>query len=376
MDFLCSCYWEFGNKAPSPRRAIRGWELERHMFFGWLNTKSYYLVLFLLIVRTGTTIDAGVLLLDGIPYLSLTPAFARWFSRGTLHWAALFYHQHRVAHVPHVYCEAHRMHHRLHSTTAFDAHVYGSGLPEEWALLLTEAAFALYLGAPPFTFNAAVIEQSWWNKRAHSWTRGDRDGAADGGQNNHARHHTLHTKNFGIFNIGLDLAFGTAADGADVRAYRKWAIARLETGKGRNALVTLRFSEREAGGGGGAQRGAGEGDAATDGGRATSDEPVRTVVSDNDPNANPEIVGETHHIVGSLWIGGFVTMMMYVGGSKHWALAAGSLSVAVAFVRYYLLRLQKQRGDAARPVVVAVAWVVAVICAVLLVKFGWAPHFS
>jgi hypothetical protein len=38
------------------------------------------------------------------------------------------------------------------------------------------------------------------------------DGFAQGGENNHADHHAFHNKNFSIYNITLDLLFGTAVD--------------------------------------------------------------------------------------------------------------------------------------------------------------------
>lgn len=37
-----------------------------------------------------------------------------------------------------VYNQAHKFHHYLHDTTAFDAHVYGAGAPEEWWSLMLE----------------------------------------------------------------------------------------------------------------------------------------------------------------------------------------------------------------------------------------------
>ncbi len=62
------------------------------------------------------------------------------------HWSELFYLQHRLAHLPRVYEHAHKAHHYLHDTTAFDAHLYGSGQAEEWACLMLELGAVLAFG--------------------------------------------------------------------------------------------------------------------------------------------------------------------------------------------------------------------------------------
>ncbi len=69
--------------------------------------------------------------------------------------------------------------------TAFDAHIYGSGLGEEAGLLFSELLFATIGGAQPFTANAFVLQQTWANKWGHSWG----DDAGGGGRNNHCVHH-------------------------------------------------------------------------------------------------------------------------------------------------------------------------------------------
>ncbi len=52
--------------------------------------------------------------------------------------AVMFYCEHRINHCPVVYAHAHKQHHYLHDTTAFDAHIYGSGANEEFAWVLAE----------------------------------------------------------------------------------------------------------------------------------------------------------------------------------------------------------------------------------------------
>jgi hypothetical protein len=92
-------------------------------------------------------INVVVWIIDAVAHLS--SKFAAKFSEKTLHWAALFYHQHRLAHMPAVYQQAHKFHHLLPDAFAFDAHIYGSGAPEEYFLLLTETFVAACLGCCP-----------------------------------------------------------------------------------------------------------------------------------------------------------------------------------------------------------------------------------
>jgi hypothetical protein len=133
--------------------------------FGFLNCKTYFLVLLLHMRAAGVAINGaaapsarslprshplacagGVWIIDAV--LGLSPRLAKvrcapllasreptvrvvpahqLISAWGLHWAALFYHQHRLAHMPGVYEDAHKFHHFLHDASAFDAHIYGSG---------------------------------------------------------------------------------------------------------------------------------------------------------------------------------------------------------------------------------------------------------
>ena len=71
IDLHASCYWEWGTARASARRKMSGASMLLHAIYGWLNTKTYYLVLLLLLHRTGATIDAGVLLLDWASHVLL-----------------------------------------------------------------------------------------------------------------------------------------------------------------------------------------------------------------------------------------------------------------------------------------------------------------
>ena len=45
----------------------------------------------------------------------------------------------------------------LHDTTSWDAHIFGSGAPEEWLILLADIFMALCLGMPPASLNPSVL---------------------------------------------------------------------------------------------------------------------------------------------------------------------------------------------------------------------------
>ena len=96
-------------------------------------------------------------------------------------------------------------------------------------------ALSLYLGLPPFTLNYDVLHSSWQNKNGHSW--GEEDSRA--GRNNHAYHHTLHDKNFGIFNIVLDMYMGTAANKPRTNEYGEWVVTKEHDEK--EGLATFKF---------------------------------------------------------------------------------------------------------------------------------------
>jgi sterol desaturase/sphingolipid hydroxylase (fatty acid hydroxylase superfamily) len=122
-----------------------------------------------------------------------------------MHWAVLFYHQHRLAHAPVVYAQAHKFHHKLHGSTAFDAHLYGSGLPEEFFMLWLEVGMALQFGFVPATLGYYILTLSWSNKIGHTEHASD-----PRGNKFHTDHHDRHVKNFGIYNAAMDMYFDTA----------------------------------------------------------------------------------------------------------------------------------------------------------------------
>eukprot|EP00041_Stephanoeca_diplocostata_P022729 m.544703 g.544703 ORF g.544703 m.544703 type:complete len:479 (-) comp22141_c0_seq1:607-2043(-) len=175
--------------------------LATHMAYGFLNCKTYS-ILVLLLAR-GHSVNVTVWVLDAM--LGVSARVADATSRLLLTWGTIFYHQHRLAHLPTVYEEAHKFHHYLHDTTPFDAHVYGAGAPEEWFSMVLEVVGLTRYGLPPPLLSYGIIRQSIASKIGHT-----RSVFAAGGINHHADHHTLHRKNFGFGSTVLvDMLFGT-----------------------------------------------------------------------------------------------------------------------------------------------------------------------
>lgn len=196
------------------------WRMAIHIVYGTFNTKTYFVVV--LGCLLGFQIDLVLLCLA-----SLLGLAARRYGlyAGLLRlsgwpcFAICFYVEHRIGHLPVNYQHAHKMHHYLHDSTAFDAHIYGSGMNEEYFWILAEVIPCLL--APnlffPYFLNLETLYQSWTNKGAHTRS-GDGIGAETFGcfdeDNYHADHHTLHRANFGSSTgVLLDFYFGTEGDG-------------------------------------------------------------------------------------------------------------------------------------------------------------------
>eukprot|EP00301_Raphidiophrys_heterophryoidea_P006745 c12696_g1_i1.p1 GENE.c12696_g1_i1~~c12696_g1_i1.p1 ORF type:complete len:495 (-),score=87.80 c12696_g1_i1:400-1824(-) len=181
-----------------------GWQKTlTHFFFGLLNAKSYTLIILLLI--RGQTFNLTPWIIDAA--LGISPRLTRFITSNlTMHWAILFYNQHRMAHLPRVYEHAHKFHHYLCDTNAFDAHLYGSGMPEEFICMWTEIFLGVTSGIHwlPTTLSYHTLLISFSNKVGHTRKLNDA-----GGVNHHADHHTVHSKNFSIYNCLMDMYFGT-----------------------------------------------------------------------------------------------------------------------------------------------------------------------
>jgi hypothetical protein len=153
----------------------------------------------------GIRLDLGVMLLDY--WFGITARVCALVGRSGLNWVTLFYPEHRLSHLPVVYQHAHKFHHSLNGTTAFDAHLYGTGLPEEFCCLLFEFAIASCLGIPPPMLNFNNLYLSWTDKVAHTLKTDSANGV-----NGHPLHHVHHTRNYGVYNMSIDMVFGTCVN--------------------------------------------------------------------------------------------------------------------------------------------------------------------
>lgn len=86
----------------------------------------------------------------------------------------------------------------------YDAHIYGSGSPEEWHSLMLELIPGLLFNIPPPCLTYFTLMQSWSNKVFHTRINGGNPVI-----NYHADHHSHHVKNFCWFII-LDMFLKTS----------------------------------------------------------------------------------------------------------------------------------------------------------------------
>ena len=71
-----------------------------HAVWGFLNTKTYTIVLLLHMMNSGVTIPIWIWLIDA--KFQVTTNISKFVSYYWMHWVELFYHQHRMAHLPKV----------------------------------------------------------------------------------------------------------------------------------------------------------------------------------------------------------------------------------------------------------------------------------
>ena len=169
------------------------------IIFGFLNTKTYMVIL-LLLVR-GYNFPITTFVIDLLIGLS-----TKIFNWSILYRPLFVYIQHRSAHIAVVYGEAHKYHHYLNDTTAFDNHYMGIGAPEEYFMFLLEILpVFLFNGMLP-SLSPPLIWQNWDSKKAHVRKEGDFNGIG----NFHANHHFYHTKNYSTYSCPLDVLFNTS----------------------------------------------------------------------------------------------------------------------------------------------------------------------
>ena len=73
-----------------------------HAVWGFLNTKTYTIVLLLHMMNSGVTIPIWIWIIDA--KFQVTRNISKFVSYHWMHWVELFYHQHRMAHLPKVLC--------------------------------------------------------------------------------------------------------------------------------------------------------------------------------------------------------------------------------------------------------------------------------
>lgn len=209
FDFiLCSVFLFY-----TPRGKSKSYPINRilaSIFFGFVNTKSYFLILFFLL--RGIKIYPLIFLVDYLFNISMNvnSLINKLFN---FKWDTLFYLQHRISHLPHVYPDAHKFHHYLHDSTAFDAHIYGTGAPEELFSLIFELLGSIYFNCLPPCFNFVALRQSWKNKIGH--TRPEKKELSEE-LKNHVDHHLHHIKNFS-WNISTEMVLETNTNNNFVR---------------------------------------------------------------------------------------------------------------------------------------------------------------
>eukprot|EP01062_Namystynia_karyoxenos_P066278 TRINITY_DN60240_c0_g1_i1.p1 TRINITY_DN60240_c0_g1~~TRINITY_DN60240_c0_g1_i1.p1 ORF type:complete len:404 (+),score=71.41 TRINITY_DN60240_c0_g1_i1:80-1291(+) len=208
---LAVCLWAHagagvgaGAGAPSAgRRMGCGWHL-----YGYADTRAHHVIVLMALWSGGFTFDPAVSVLACVLVAALRKHPA--MRRSKLLQRALYRLYHMIAHLPGVYEQAHRFHHRPPDATPFGAHTLGgAGGPETWLCLIAELAAARYLGAMPLTVSPLAVFIGVGNTFDH--TRKPGGGAL---ANWHADHHAHH-----LWNVGppvADIVFGTAAPPAAV----------------------------------------------------------------------------------------------------------------------------------------------------------------
>ncbi|GMI06433.1 hypothetical protein TrVE_jg8391 [Triparma verrucosa] len=237
VDFVLNCLVYFSSSEPFGFKRFL-----KHVLYGTLNTKTYFLIIFSSL--SGLKISFTTAFLTGLLNLHFASSGSRSYLlrlMGLPSFPILFYCEHRLGHCPGVYPHAHKQHHYLHDTTSFDAHIYGSGMNEEYFWVLAEIVPCLLspeVTLFPYFLNLETLKNSWTNKGGH--TRSDPVGVVSGldydQDNFHADHHTQHNSNFGSADFPLlDFYFGTKAKGGQVVDDVEYRMER----RGGNVDVTM-----------------------------------------------------------------------------------------------------------------------------------------
>lgn len=221
IDFAICLSLSFSSQMGKTKRfALK--RMLQSITYGFLNTKTYHLLILLLI--RGAKIHIFLWLIDIV--LNITEKlnnYAQEFCK--INFPIIFYHQHRVAHLPHVYPDAHKFHHFLHDSSPFDAHLYGFGAPEEWHCFVFETLPSMFLGVFPPSLCFSALKISLNNKLGHTRKENGNDQ-----ETVHVDHHLHHVKNFS-WNITLEMFMGTCVNNAKMVCYGYTVSKELVDGK-------------------------------------------------------------------------------------------------------------------------------------------------
>lgn len=209
LDFMVTAYFALVANFDGYPKQFPVLKTLHHMVYGTFNGKGF-LVLLLLMCK-GRSFNLAWILLDAL--LGISPLVNNFLQESILAWESLFYHIHRMQHLPVVYEHAHRTHHHLTDGTAWDAHVFsGAGFPEDFFFLLQDIVVLRFVGLPVPCLTYRLLKHQLANKDAHQ-----RREAPYEHDEYHQDHHLHHRANYGFNRPMLDLVFGTYK-----RTEKKW----------------------------------------------------------------------------------------------------------------------------------------------------------
>lgn len=183
---------------------LPSWDVEiNNQFIILFLALDFLVTAYFALVCKGRSFNLAWILLDAL--LGISPLVNNFLQESILAWESLFYHIHRMQHLPVVYEHAHRTHHHLTDGTAWDAHVFsGAGFPEEFFFLLQDILFLRFVGLPVPCMTYRLLKHQLANKDAHQ-----RREAPYEHDEYHQDHHLHHRANYGFNRPMLDLVFGT-----------------------------------------------------------------------------------------------------------------------------------------------------------------------
>ena len=215
--------------------------------YGTLNTKTYFVLIFGCLC--GLEVDLLVWAVTGALCLITTKRLPAILSAAGCPCAELlFYVEHRIAHLPVLYPQTHKMHHYLHDTTPWDAHPWGIGMNEEHVCIWFEVLPCVAFGAFPFWLNGVSLFVSIFvGKGAHTRHPEDIDPntcLVYDIDNFHADHHLLHRSNYGQTEGALlDFYFGT--NGPETTSAMGWVYLREDQPDGTVTIHVRKIVEGE-----------------------------------------------------------------------------------------------------------------------------------